>query len=180
MKKLGLPLGIIVLIALFNSCEIETPPRYFEVNGERNKLNVAFADDWGPSEDLSYRTWAISLRSEEVMPGSYITFLLGSYENKPEISQGNYKYNFEGGRGTFTEISIGYNIEYDYKGYQIGNRLSDELAEFSGSINFDGQDNKFYLNLDIEVSYNNQVYAITGEYDGKFRIDENVVDPSTY
>jgi hypothetical protein len=180
MKNLGLPLGVIALITLLGSCEIETPPRYFDVNGERNKLNVAFADDWGPSSDLSYRTWAISLRSEEIMPGSYITFMLGSYENQPEITQGNYKYSYEGGKGNFTEISIGYNLSYDYKGYPIGTRLNDVDADFSGNINFDGQDNKFYLNINLEVSYNSEIYTITGEYEGKFRIDEGVVDPSNY
>lgn len=181
MKRLNFLINVLIIILISNSCEIETPPRYFEVNGERNKLNVAFADDWGPSDDLSYRTWAISLRSDEVMPGAFITFLLGSYDNLPEISEGNYDYNFLGGEGTFTEASIGYNIDYDYKGYPInGLILRDDLSDFSGSINFDGKDNKFYLNIDIEVFYQNQVYTIIGEYEGRFRIDEDVVNPESY
>ncbi len=180
MRRFGLPLGVIALITILNSCEIEVPSRYFEVNGHRSKLNVAFADDWGPSNDLRYRTWAVSFRSEEDMPGAYITFLLGSYDNVPEISEGTYEYDFLGGEGFFTNISIGYDISYDYKGYPSGNLLGDDFSQFSGYIDIDKDGSKHYFNFEIEVTYQGEIYTINGEYEGRLTIDEGVVDPETY
>ncbi len=180
MKSLRFPVSIIAVITFFYSCEIEVPPRYFDVNGQRNKLNIGYAEDWGPSDDLQYREWGISLRSEENMPGSYITFLLESYDNVAEISEGTYEYDYLGGEGTFSYISIGYDIEYDYKGYPSGNLLSDDFAEFSGHMSVDRSGSNYYFNFDMEVFYQNEVYTITGEYEGGLIIDGGFVDLESY
>lgn len=173
---------VVFLLILVNSCEVERPPRYFEVNGQRSKLNVALMNDWGTDlYDYSIRWWAISFRSETDLPSDFITFQLGSLFNETDIiSEGVYEYDFAGGRGKFSDIAIGYDIRYDYKGQPSGYRLDDEIAEYSGTITVDKYGTTYTFIFDMEVIYNDQVYKITGEYEGRPLIDEYTVDLTTY
>lgn len=183
MKKSLVVSSIALLILLVNSCEIEVPPRYFEVNGRESKINNAYMNDWGPGEDLRYRWWVVSFRSEEIMPGDYITFQIASYENKEDgISEGTYEYDYLGGEGFFNDIAIGYDISYDSKGYQMGNLLADEFADFSGYIDVerDGTTDKYHFTFDMEVTYHDEFYTITGEFEGIVKIGETEIDLETY
>lgn len=181
MKKILVILQILVLIFSFNSCEIEVPPKYFDVNGSEYDLNVAFMDDWGPEGDLSFRWWAISFRSEELMPSNYITFLLGSYENTGDfLTEGSYEYDYLGGEGFFSDISVGYNIGYDSKGYPVGNLLNSEYADFTGFIDINRDGTKYFFNFDLQVEYQGEIINILGEYEGRLTMDAGVVDIYSY
>jgi hypothetical protein len=140
-------------------------------------------NDWGPGEALRYRWWVVSFRSEEIMPSDYITFQIASYENEEDgISEGTYEYNFGGGEGSFFDIAIGYDIGYDSKGFPFGNLLEDEYADFSGYIDIDRESstNKYIFYFDLEVTYHDEIYTITGEYEGRLLIDKVQIDLETY
>ncbi|MBN2635709.1 MAG: hypothetical protein JXR61_05520 [Prolixibacteraceae bacterium] len=174
--------GIAAILLLANSCEIEVPPRYFEVDGHSHKLNVAYMDDWRTDEyDYSLRWWAVSFRSEETLPSNFITFQIGSFFNETDIiSDGVYEYDYFGGKGFFSDIAIGYDIEYDYKGQPSGYKLDDEIADFSGTISVDKEGSSYYFVFDLEVVYNDVTYKIDGEYEGRLTIDSYLIDLEDY
>ncbi|MBN2486478.1 MAG: hypothetical protein JXB34_10935 [Bacteroidales bacterium] len=173
----------ILALALFAaSCEVETPQRYFEVNGRKAKVNVAFMDTWGTSSDLKSRWYAISFRSEEIEPENYITFFISSFTNETDIlAEGTYEYDYLGGTGFFSDLSLGYGIRYDYLGIPTGTRFDEDVAAFSGTITVErDRNNRYRFVFDIEADYDNSLYAITGEYNGTLVLNKNVVDLGTY
>jgi hypothetical protein len=182
MKRIGLYICLGIMAFLANSCEIEQPARYFEVNGKKSTLNVAYADPWGTSGDLTSRWYAISFRSQELDPENYITFLLGSFTNETDfIAEGTYDYDYLSGRGLISDLSVGYDIAYDYLGYPTGTRFDEDVAVFSGTITIEyNSGTNYHFYFDLTAVYNNSTYAITGEFDGSIVFNASVVDIDTY
>ena len=181
MKKIAPLVLIFIGIILMNSCEVETPARYFEVNGHRAKINYAYMDTWGTSEDLKSRWYAISFRSQEVEPENYITFLIGSFTNETDIlAEGTYEYNYLGGQGYVSDLVVGHDIAYDYLGYATGTRFDDDVATFTGTITVERDRNDYRFIFDLEADYDNSVYIITGEYNGTMMLNTDDVDLDTY
>lgn len=181
MKKLGSFILIGTMVLFATSCEVETPKRYFEINGSRSSINFAYMDTWGVSDDLKSRWYAISFRSDEIEPENYMTFLLGSYTNETDIiAEGTYDYDYLGGQGLISDLSIGHDIHYDYLGLPSGTRYDEDVADFSGTITVERDGGKYRFIFDLEADYENSVYSITGEYNGTMVLNSDVVDIDTY
>jgi len=191
MKKLIAPLLIAILVILVNSCEIEKPVRYFELNGVRHDLSVGFMDNWGTNASgiINTRYFAISLRSSENYPEDYITFFLGSLSAKDLVS-GDYYYNFPAGNGEFENVRIGSSLQYDRDGFTIGGiRFADDKVDYDGVVRISGTSNgnyNFFININITVkeAYLNDFpessYELVCEFDDDLIIDAGVVDPDWY
>lgn len=172
----------ILAIVFAASCEVEHPKRYFEVNSHRSDINYAYMDTWGVSDDLNSRWFAISFRSETDEPENYMTFLIGSFTNETDIlAEGTYDYDYLGGMGYISDLSIGYDLEYDYLGLPTGTRLDEDIADFSGTITVEREKGNQYLFIfDLQADYDNSIYHITGEYNGSMTLNAGVVDIEWY
>lgn len=181
MKKITSVLAIICLAILWNSCEVERPAKYFDVNGNRQTINYAYADTWGVSGDLTSRWYAVSFRSQEIEPENFITFFMGSLTNETDIiAEGSYDYNYLSDRGFISDISVGYDIAYDYLGYPSGTRFDDEVADFTGTIAVFQDGTGYRFVFDLEAEYEGNIYTITGEYNGNVIFNADVVDLDSY
>lgn len=176
---------------LSQSCEVEHPVRYFEIDGVRHDLQVGFMDDWGTNTSgiINTRYYAISFRSSEDFPRDYITFFLGSMSSE-RLSEGTYEYYFPAERGEFSDIHVGADLRYDNDAFPISGIIFDETEfDFDGVIRISRTDNgryDFFFDINMTVrdeykgDYPQDVYNLFGEFNDRLILDTDAVDPDWY
>jgi hypothetical protein len=191
MKKLGILIIGIIALMLSQSCEVEKPVRYFEINGERHDLYVGFMDDWGTNTSgiINTRYYAVSFRSSDDFPRDYMTFFIGSLDTK-QLEVGTYEYHFPADRGEFSDIRVGAGIKYDNDGWEIGGIVFDENElDFDGVIRISITDKGRYdfffdINMTVREEYKDDypeaVYNLFGEYNDRLILDTDVVNLEWY
>ena len=191
MKRLIVPMMIGVSLILINSCEIEKPVRYFELNGARHDLYVGFMDDWGTNSSgiINTRYYAISFRSSENYPENYITFFLGSFSAEG-LATGDYYYNFPVGNGEFENIRIGSDLRYDSNGFPIsGIIFADDKVEYDGVVRISTNSRgnyDFFMHVKITVKnaylgdFPESSYELICEFNDDLTLDSDTVDPDWY
>ncbi len=191
MKKLGILIIGIIALMLAQSCEVEKPVRYFEINGERHDLYVGFMDDWGTNTSgiINTRYYAVSFRSSDDFPRDYITFFIGSLDTK-QLEVGTYEYHFPADRGEFSDIRVGAGIKYDNDGWEIDGIVFDENElDFDGVIRISITDKGRYdfffdINMTVREEYKDDypetVYNLFGEYNDRLILDTDVVNLDWY
>lgn len=190
MNKLSILLGIITLI-LVQSCEVEKPVRYFEIDGQRHDLYVGFMDDWGSNNSgiINSRYYAVSFRDSEDFPKNYITFLIASTDAE-RLAEGTYEYYFPAERGEFSDIRVGSGIRYDSDGWEIGGIIFTENEfEFDGVIRISrtrsGRYDFFFdINMTVRDRYLDDFpqsqYNLFGEFNDRLILDTDAVNLDWY
>lgn len=163
----------LLFLVVFTACEKDkNNPNYIIVNGIKSGLNYAFIEDYGTDEfDITYRKFAVQLQDDYADSSFYIKFLVYSFETNNELSLGDYYYNFNGGRGTFSFLKTGAGLRYDSFGDAISGFvyydwfLSDTVLD--GTLNIGVNRKNTIIELNATMLRNNDTISIEAYYDDK-------------
>ncbi len=191
MRKIVILLTGALIVFLVNSCEVEKPERYFEVNGIRHELSVGFMDDWGTNTTgiVNTRYFAISLRTSEDFPRDYVSFFIASNSTQ-DLATGDYYYEYSAERGEFESLRVGIGARYDNAGVRIdGIVFGEECVDYDGVIRISRASNgnfEFFFDVDMTVigdcqnGFPERSYKLYGKYNDDLILNAKVVYPDEY
>lgn len=174
-----------------NSCEVEKPVRYFDLNSIRYNLYDGFMDDWGTNNSgvINTKYFAVSLRESEAYPSEFITFFIGSFDTD-NLANGTYQYDFNGGRGLFSDMRIGVDLGYNNDGFfNRGIIFTEKEVSIDGIIRISRSSRgniDFFFDLTLTVRDNfksdfpEDTYELIGEFNDRLTLNANVVNLDLY
>ena len=167
MKKCAIFLFIATL--LFSCGKKYENPNYVEINGQSHPLGYAFYEDYGTalSGDVLYRDYYIELQSKHSdgrLPSTTLGFNLYSW-NARGIGDGTYY--FDNSIGSFQDVRVGINQQYDGKGYVVsGDFFSTLDTKYSNRVEIrTGKQDKKIFDINLRFIKGGQSYLVVAHYE---------------
>lgn len=156
---------IMVLFTLcFVSCSSDDetrPENYLTINGTKHIISTGTIIDWGTDSEIEYRKYSLKLKDKLSNPANYINFSILSNSTK-RLEEGEYTYQYLPEKGVYTNLEIGYDLEYDADNERIKGSCINEynMENRVGTIKVSQEDGDYRFDINMTFDYKGQSYTV--------------------